>query len=86
MFAKSSLIYLCVSLHHVGSNSLQPLLVESQVGGGCEQLTECVFLPPFHLDFWTLHNLVLHYLFFSLSRISLRFYKDSSDGTHLEGL
>ena len=53
-----------VSLHHVRSNSLQPLLVDFQVGGGYDQLTECVFLPPFQVDFWIMHDLVLHHFLF----------------------
>ena len=63
-----------------------PYGIEPQVGGECDQLTECVFLPPCRLDFWTLHDLLLHHFLFFLSRISLNCYEDGSDGTHLEYL
>ena len=84
LLAKFSLVYLCVSFHHLKSNSWQPLLIESQVGGRSDQLTECVFLLLCHLDFWNMLDLLLNHFLLYLSKISLRLYKAGSDETHLE--
>ena len=82
LLAKSSLVYLCVSFYHVESNSWQPLLVESHVGRRSDP--ECVFLLPCHLHFWNKLDLFLNHFLFYLYMMYLRFYKASSDETHLE--
>ena len=51
LLAKSSLVYLCISFHPTETKSWQLLLVESQVSGGCDQLTECVFFVTMSLRF-----------------------------------